>query len=163
MKQCSKCKTLKELKDFFANSRSKNGKTSWCKLCIKIGQSHNKEQLKQYHADYYAKNKDKIKSYPSQLKHASKDAHLRRTYGIQIEEYNRLLTEQDGVCAVCQKTETTKHQNGKTTSLCVDHCHSTGRVRGLLCRNCNGGIGKLQESAELLRKAAEYLERNKIQ
>lgn len=76
---------------------------------------------------------------------------LRRNFGITIEEYNALLEKQNGVCAICQS----KH---KTMRLSVDHCHKTGKVRGLLCGRCNTGIGMLLDSPELVTAAKKYLE-----
>lgn len=66
-----------------------------------------------------------------------------------------MLGEQGGVCAICGQKETSTYR-GKVRKLAVDHCHKTGRVRGLLCMNCNQGLGKFQHSHELLIKAATY-------
>ncbi len=69
-----------------------------------------------------------------------------------LDEYNRMLTAQGGVCAICG-VKTAR----KGWRLAVDHCHATGRVRGLLCHRCNSAIGMMRESAELMRRAADYL------
>lgn len=66
-----------------------------------------------------------------------------------------MLREQGGTCAICHGTETVGR-------LAVDHCHSTGRVRGLLCTNCNQAIGKLKDDSQLLRNAINYLEVNRV-
>ena len=79
---------------------------------------------------------------------------LQRAYGIGVEEYNQLLTDQGGVCCICQKECSSGRQ------LAVDHNHQTDKVRGLLCGNCNVGIGNLKDDPNLLRLAAEYLEKN---
>lgn len=71
-----------------------------------------------------------------------------RNQNISITEYRRMLTEHDGKCAVC----------GSSDNLSVDHCHQTGRLRGLLCRHCNTAIGVFGERPQDLRRAAEYLE-----
>jgi hypothetical protein len=76
---------------------------------------------------------------------------LRRRFGMTIEEYDAMLIAQDGGCAICGKT----NPNGKR--LAVDHDHTTGKVRGLLCHNCNVGIGSLFDDAALMRKAADYV------
>jgi hypothetical protein len=75
-----------------------------------------------------------------------------KTYGITIEQYDALLIAQGGRCAVCRGSG-----DGKPWH--VDHCHDTGEVRGILCALCNRGIGHFRESADLLRAAANYLER----
>ena len=70
---------------------------------------------------------------------------LRALYGISLEDYDRLVITQRGLCAVCFKPEKAKHQSGRIRSLSVDHDHSTKRVRGLLCGHCNTSIGQLEK------------------
>lgn len=82
-----------------------------------------------------------------------------RARGFSIEEYEKQFKRQGGVCAICAKPETAKHQNGIVKRLSVDHCHATSQIRGLLCTRCNPGIGYFQDDPSLLRKAAEYLEK----
>lgn len=79
-----------------------------------------------------------------------------RRYGLTIQEYQELLTTQDGRCAICRR-EWGRGWNGKGNH--IDHCHETGRVRGLLCGECNTGIGRFGDDPALLRRAADYLER----
>jgi hypothetical protein len=76
--------------------------------------------------------------------------HLKKRYGLTLADYDALLAEQGGVCAICRSPPT-------SIRLAVDHCHATGTVRGLLCTNCNQAIGKLNDSPELLRSAINYL------
>lgn len=78
-------------------------------------------------------------------------------YGITQDEFEALLASQGGVCAICREPETARHQNGDVRSLAVDHDHDTGRVRGLLCTNCNQALGKFKDDAERLQRAVEYL------
>jgi len=80
------------------------------------------------------------------------DAHRFRTYGLSVPDFNRLLAQQNGVCAICREPEREER------SLSVDHDHRTGRVRSLLCSGCNKAIGFLRESPLLARAAATYLE-----
>lgn len=80
-----------------------------------------------------------------------------RKFGISHAEYAELHKQQGGVCAICKKPETAT-RNGKVKSLAVDHCHSTGRIRGLLCADCNTGIGKLKEDRNIFLAAIQYLE-----
>ena len=84
---------------------------------------------------------------------------LRRKFGITGEDFAAMLAAQGGVCAVCKKAETHRLANGKLKELAVDHCHETNVVRGLLCFNCNQGIGRFQDDPALLRTAADYLDR----
>lgn len=80
----------------------------------------------------------------------SREYHLLTKYGINQDVYNEMLEAQNGVCAICGWENTGR-------SLNVDHCHATGRVRGLLCNRCNLGLGYYWSDPELLRKAADYL------
>lgn len=76
-------------------------------------------------------------------------------YGLSPEAYQAMLEKQDGVCAICQKPEMmTRHRS----HLSVDHHHKTGAVRGLLCSQCNNGLGRFFDDAAGLRRAAEYVE-----
>jgi hypothetical protein len=78
----------------------------------------------------------------------SREHRLRRAYGISLQDYDRMFARQGGRCAMCWKTS--EH------SLCVDHSHRTGILRGLLCINCNVGFGNFSESPAFLRRAADY-------
>lgn len=82
---------------------------------------------------------------------------LKRRYGITYEEYEILLTDQNFGCAICKGS----HSNNKRTSgkLFVDHCHTTGRVRGLLCSRCNHALGQFDDSPEKLKNAINYLDK----
>ena len=81
----------------------------------------------------------------------------RREYGMSKGQYQSMLSCQSGLCAICIKPETIT-QHGKAISLSVDHNHETGSVRGLLCGNCNRGIGCLR-NADNMRRAIEYLDK----
>lgn len=96
----------------------------------------------EYHAQHYRKNKTRYRD------NARRD-HLLAKYGMTIEQFDALYELQGGRCAIC-RVETEKKLN-------VDHCHNTGRVRGLLCWPCNSSLGKFNEDADLLEAAAKYL------
>lgn len=84
----------------------------------------------------------------------NKAASLMKLYGITLDDYDVMLKSQNGVCAVC-------HSSCKTgRSLAVDHCHSTGAVRGLLCANCNRAIGLFQEDRSRMTAAIAYIDRH---
>lgn len=80
------------------------------------------------------------------------DLRLRRTYGISLEQYNKVFEYQKKACAICK----TPHVPGKPR-LSVDHCHTTGELRGLLCWGCNRKIGAFNDNVALLKAAALYL------
>ena len=92
----------------------------------------------------------------------ARDYHRLSTYGVEPAQYAELLAQQEGVCAICRQPETIRDRTGRVASLAVDHDHSTGEVRGLLCRACNAGIGNLKDSPDLLRAALSYLEDHAI-
>jgi hypothetical protein len=78
----------------------------------------------------------------------SRHYHLKHRYGIGADEFDELVRQQGGVCAICGRDEP-EH---------VDHSHDTGEVRGILCFNCNGGLGQFRDSIDALRAAAAYLD-----
>lgn len=80
-----------------------------------------------------------------------------KKYGITNKEYIEMSEKQNHCCAICNKPETTENIKGIISSLAVDHCHTTGKVRGLLCGNCNKGIGLFKDDISNLQKAIEYL------
>ncbi len=80
-----------------------------------------------------------------------------REYGITVDEYDRMWSQQAGLCAICKKPEA-QQRKGKLKSLAVDHSHKTGKVRSLLCASCNVAIGYLKDDPTLARKVASYLE-----
>tara|TARA_E500000331_G_C16731395_1_gene486828 strand:- start:41 stop:475 length:435 start_codon:yes stop_codon:yes gene_type:complete len=140
-KICKNCGIEKDLDKFKTvyrrYKRKRDGGTSvyenkrnWCRKC-----EH--ERLKVWRKDN-----------PTKMKEHS----LRKKYGINMNEYGQLLKEQNYECAICKSLE----PKGKG-AFHVDHCHETGRVRGLLCHNCNAGIGFLQDNPTILSKAIDYL------
>lgn len=103
-------------------------------------------KLRDYQMRYREKNREQLRA-----------KQRKRKFGISHAEYAELHKNQGGVCAICKKPETaTRH--GKVKSLAVDHCHATGRIRGLLCADCNTGIGKLKEDRNIFLAAIQYLE-----
>lgn len=87
------------------------------------------------------------------------DKDLQRKYGISLLQYSQMFLAQNGRCAICQGSYGGQ-RNGEPKALAVDHCHATGKVRGLLCEACNQLIGKAKERTETLLAAVSYLERH---
>ncbi len=79
-----------------------------------------------------------------------REGKLRRRYGITVDDYERMFYDQGGVCAICETP--------KAETLSVDHCHTTLKVRGLLCNQCNRGMGLLGDDVDNLARAIAYLE-----
>lgn len=83
---------------------------------------------------------------------------MEKAFGLSMADYERMLADQDGRCAICGATEGWYHvQAGRGRKLSVDHCHERGQVRGLLCDSCNMGIGRFKHDPDLLQKAIAYL------
>lgn len=144
-KTCGGCRETKPLDQFNRYQRDKmDGRQPRCRECQ--GKSNakwreaNREQSRARARAWNA-------AHPEQVA----DRNFQRRYGITLAEYEALMVEQGGGCAIC-------HEPCRTGSrLSVDHCHETGAVRGLLCRNCNAGLGQFADRAELLVLAADYL------
>ena len=143
-KTCRKCGARKPLSDFHKNrSERADGLQPWCKACS-TATSYS----------YRHSEKGRVRVMLSRFNNALKK------YSLSEIEYNHMLAAQDYVCAICARPE--RHVvRGATKRLAVDHCHRTGKVRGLLCAHCNQAIGRLDDNPELIREAAEYVERHR--
>ena len=131
MKKCSKCDNNKNFTDFTKSKSTSSGYNYVCKDCVKL-------------------------LYTSKFVYCpkiGKNSRLKKAYGITLHDYNYMLYKQNNSCAICGL------QNKERYGLHVDHCHHTGKIRGLLCSNCNSGIGNLRDNITLLYKAIEYLEK----
>lgn len=143
MKTCSRCKKEKPLDEFY-------DRASMCKPC------HN-----EYSRKYYKENIDEARKYNkkryNENKEMFRESNLRSKYGLSLDEWNRMNNKQGGLCMICGKTQSERHKTFK--HLCVDHNHTTGGVRGLLCHPCNTAIGLLYEDSKLFERAGKYLRR----
>jgi hypothetical protein len=85
---------------------------------------------------------------------------IQRTYGITADDYYEMLEAQNGKCAICESSDA---NNARIVSnkLFIDHCHETGKVRGLLCSKCNHAVGLLNDDTDLLQKAINYINSSK--
>jgi DNA-binding transcriptional MerR regulator len=122
----------------------------------------NREKVNMTHKKYVESHKEQRKNtcrkyYDSHLEKIRNDKYLKR-YGINIEEFDRMIESQNGKCAICGK-----HYSELEKSLCVDHDHNTGKVRGLLCHTCNMILGNTHDSIFVLKKAIEYLQANLLE
>jgi recombination endonuclease VII len=113
----------------------------------------NKSKRAAYMSAYYAANKDKwVAHYETNKVELAAKQRLRR-FGISQEQYDRFLTAQNSSCAICHSTE----PGGTGFSFHIDHCHSSGKVRGLLCHHCNVGLGHFRDDPAALSRAIAYL------
>ncbi len=142
MKKCSQCQEVKELTEFFKDASVKGGYRSNCKVCkmktTDAWRVNNRERFNALHRVYNKNNYQKLRM---------------QRYKITPEIYANILAEQKGVCAVCERLPPQKK------SLCIDHRHSDGKVRGLLCYKCNRDMSVV-DSPEHLQKLLDYAKKN---
>jgi hypothetical protein len=161
LKACSKCGELKPLQDYYKAAGTRDGHRGECIHCAKVirRQWYEANHAKAVDAAkrWQARNPQKHASYQQEYrnrperKRAMRDMYYRRTFGITADDVDALIEKQGGVCVICGRTPE------RLASWHVDHCHETGVVRGILCIDCNQGIGKFHEDPQRLRAAADYL------
>lgn len=159
--KCSRCKEFKTL-EHYSVSTHKRG----CGTCRPCKQTEKKirqqKDIEKTRAEWRKDCATRIKKNPELWRSMAKawrkrnpektKSHNLGRYGISFDEYKNILSSQNGGCAIC---ETKSHVDGK--KLFVDHCHDTGKIRGILCKKCNWGIGLLKDNASLVKKAYDYL------
>ena len=161
MKRCKKCGVLKPLDDFYKSVGMRDGHRHDCKAC------NLEEKRQRYLADpapakarvkrWQQENPERLNAYrrsrrlEPEVKLRERAGHLMRKYGITLKQYEAMLEEQGGGCFICERPQR------DDISLHVDHDHSTGKIRGILCFPCNNALADLQDDPELLRKAASYV------
>lgn len=136
-KVCKRCGLDKPLINYTTSKKSKDGRATMCRPCS----SAYVIELRRL---------GRAKRPPIAV---TRDKHLQRQYGLTLADYEAMFEAQGGLCAICVKPES------QNKLLSVDHCHTTGRIRGLLCMHCNTGIGKLGDTPAGLRAALAYLEK----
>lgn len=181
LKQCSACKQLKPTTEFHNNCHGKGGLYSKCKPCTRetnrqwrlrnperVRETNRAQKRRWYWKNrekklaldktYRLKNREKYlergRRYYANNKNTHRESILRRLYGIGVRDYDEMFEKQGRRCAVCEVTV----PGGPGRRFAIDHSHTTGRVRGLLCYMCNTGLGKFKDDSSLLRRAAAYLE-----
>jgi hypothetical protein len=129
-KTCSKCGVKQDISNYYLVSKAKGIYPQ--NPCISC--------VKKYQKDRYQKIYEKS---------------IIRKFDLNSQEYNKMLEDQEYSCKICNT-----HIDKLSKNLAVDHCHITGKVRGLLCSKCNTGIGMLKDDIKLLEKALQYLKSN---
>jgi hypothetical protein len=131
-KYCKSCDTTKPIDDFYLRNKTSMVRHSTCKEC-------DKKRVKENHDPVVYRN-----------------AELQRRYGITQQDYEVMIAEQNNQCAICNVTEPGgRHNSGYFV---VDHCHTTGKVRKLLCHNCNTALGLVGDNTQTLQSMIEYLQ-----
>lgn len=166
MKICRICSKIKSLNDFYKNHKSKDGLRSECKECriknAQIWYRANSEKAQDNSAAWRESNSERVRRMTKAYRDANPDMirgqHLKQYWpNLSAQEafnkFNELKIQQNHCCAICG----TNKPNGRTNEFVVDHCHNTGKVRGLLCHPCNSGIGMFKDEVDILNKAILYL------
>jgi len=167
MKQCTKCGETKPRTEFYKKTSRKDGLTSWCQSCIGIdgrnrravNPEKGRESSKKYRDAHPEVYRQWQLANPDSIRHRR----IKRTYGLTEADWQTMFDAQGGVCLICGKPEIATYKNGKVKRMSVDHCHTTGAVRGLLCSKCNHGLGNFDDNPELLVVAAEYLRHTRLE
>lgn len=148
METCTKCKAQKPISEFVRSYR-KNAAPgevgSWCKKCHTAA------------GTAYHKARPHFKDIVSD---SVREHRFKKKYGITTKDYHEMLDKQGGGCAICKGDRRTTIK-GHTRLFAVDHDHRTGKVRGLLCEQCNRGIGLLQDDADIVKSAYNYIVKHK--
>lgn len=135
----TRTKSIQKAREYYKNNKEK------CLKSSRNWKNSHKDYLKQYYKKTWLKRKNRAYWY-----------NLLRKYGMTEVEYNKILNNQNGVCCICKNK-----QKAPNRILVIDHNHNTNKIRGLLCNNCNVGIGLLNDSIIIMKRAIKYLERNK--
>ena len=145
LKLCTGCNQLKTIDSFPTVSKTNKQPRSKCKTCCAAAQRK-----------YYAAKPNQYQAYVKKRRAKYKGVHKRKanlkTFGLTINDYDNMLLAQNTQCAICGVN---KCSSGRRFA--VDHCHATGRIRGLLCLRCNQAIGKFNDNYFLLQQAADYV------
>jgi hypothetical protein len=125
-------------------------------VCVPCHRAYNRETQRKWRLrnleDYNKRASARQKAFRKLYPERAADKMLLHNYGVPIGTYAAMHTAQNGKCAICKTTKTPKGRR-----LDLDHCHETGKTRGLLCNDCNRGIGMFRHQIELLAAAIEYL------
>lgn len=155
LKQCCGCREMLPRSMFHRRTASKDGLQLYCKQCAKgrlrRWQIENADKMAELNRVWNKSHAEMRKAYKeayrAKNKQQAEERRILRTYGLSPEEYNQIIALQDAKCAICKSH----------TKLCIDHCHGTNIVRGLLCHPCNTALGLFRDDPAILGQAAEYL------
>lgn len=156
-KRCSHCTDSYPAEDFYITRANKDGLDGWCKYCRRASKKTPEARAKAAALartpEYRQKNKEWIRKNEAHYKRNQYDTRIRREYGISAEDVDAMRSAQDNRCALCSRPFSS-HPH-------IDHDHTSGAVRALLCNKCNRGLGYFDDSPSLLSKALEYLAKHK--
>ncbi len=162
MKTCSGCKLIKLLDDFHNANNTKSGKQSQCKSCAVLSarkwKIKNPEKSLEVNRNWVKRNPEASKNYHRKNRTKRLEHTAKKLYNLDSLEYRSLFLKYQNKCAVCLNEETKiDHRTGNIKRLSIDHDHKTGKVRGLLCSNCNLLLGHSKENKNTLLKMIDYI------
>lgn len=147
-KECSRCHEIKPIEEFGKTTAKTKIGWAWRSQCRECGRA----SCRKYGAENKPRRNERLRDWRKQNPHAAtandKRKRLRYKYGLTPEALDDLYARASGQCEVC---------GSATARLCVDHCHATGRVRGILCPSCNTFLGRVENNGIILQKLTEYL------
>ena len=153
MNKLAKKKSMRYAKAYRAKNREK------ARQYAKAYRLENVEKRRKIQAAYYAKNKEKANRASAEWKknnpQKNRESQLKYKYGITTKQIMATMDKQNYRCAVCGGI----NNDSRKRVLGIDHCHATGKFRGMLCGNCNRMLGMAKDSPSILRAAVRYLER----
>lgn len=169
MKQCPQCKRdgfgPKEPTEFNVSLKDASGRQSWCRACLSAYNKLHADTRRTGNRNWRANNVERArathKAWTQRNPLAMTAKSLKSSYGVSVEQYAEMFAVQRGCCKICATPILSQLSNTRglprKTVAHVDHCHETGLVRGLLCFNCNIGLGKFRNDEQILLKAMRYL------
>ena len=146
VKSCPDCGQSKAVSEFHKNSAHPSGLASYCKSCV------SSRARKRYQSPGYA---EKVAQQRKAKGRTGRITRVEQKFGLKPGDWDAMYNHQGGQCAICGDPDMKSHQGELP---CVDHCHDTGQVRGLLCGPCNTLLGMAKDKVETLRAAISYLE-----
>ena len=160
-KICRKCERVRPLDEFYRDTNARDGRRPECIPCARALRrawyQRNREKaiadVKRWQAENRGRHLEtqRVRRQRPEVKQRDRAGHLKRKYGMTLGQYDALLAAQGGGCAICHRPP------NDVISLHVDHEHSSGRVRALLCVRCNNGLGLFDEDPALFAAAVTYL------
>lgn len=181
--KCSQCNELKGLLQFSTRVRSPTGRSTRCKGCVEAARRSkgkvSKEEALRWHTQlieeggtylckccgisktadkfYTVRDYGKVRLATGRCSTCQISYQRFKSFGVTEEEYQDMLKSQRSCCAICEVPITEYAKEGDTSNFAVDHDHTTGKVRGLLCNRCNRGLGYFKDSINNLKRALNYI------
>lgn len=161
-KPCSACRRLLPVSEFGKDSNTPTGLSYACRDCANTKTRNRRDAEKAKDPDgFLARQRTTAQAWRDgatpELRKTRGRRQLFKARGVTAEWFEETLAAQGGVCAICRLPESKLSSGGGLKMLAIDHDHTTGKARGLICQQCNIGIGALQDSPDLIRRAVRYL------